>query len=267
MVEYIILEWLGYLVLGAFAGTMAGLLGVGGGLIIVPVLVFIFSWHQFPPELLVHIAVGTSLASIIMTSIASTWAHYRHNAVLWAVFWRLLPGLIVGTFLGAAAADLMRADALRIFFGVFELLVAVQMAINIKPAVHREFPCRLGASVTATGIGMVSAIVGIGGGSLTVPFLLWCNTSMHKAVATSAACGLPIAVAGSLAYVLTGLNEVNLPSGTIGYIYWPAFIGIVLTSMLFAPLGARLAHQLPVNILKKVFAVLLFGLGIRMLMA
>jgi len=260
-----IVELGSYLLLGAFAGTIAGLLGVGGGLIIVPVLVFIFAGHQFPSEVIVHIAVGTSLASIVLTSISSTWAHHKHQAVIWPVFWRLVPGIVLGTFIGAVIADLMNANSLRTFFGVFELLVATQMALNVKPAPHRQLPRVLGTTSAGTGIGAMSAIVGIGGGTLTVPFLVWCNTSMHKAVATSAACGLPIALAGTLAYMITGLNEVNLPTGTIGYLYWPAFMGIIITSMLFAPLGAKMAHRLPVDVLKKVFAVLLAALGIRML--
>jgi len=260
------LEWGSFLLLGAFAGTIAGLLGVGGGLIIVPVLVFIFSGHQFPTEVIVHIAVGTSLASIVMTSISSTWAHHKHAAVLWPVFRRLVPGIVLGTFIGAMIADFMNAKSLSTFFGVFELLVAAQMAMNIKPAAHRQLPNWLGTTTAGTGIGTISAIVGIGGGTLTVPFLVWCNTNMHKAVATSAACGLPIAITGVVAYTLTGLNEANLPAGATGYIYWPAFGGIVLTSMLFAPLGARLAHRLPITVLKKIFAVLLAALGIRMLM-
>ena len=259
------IEWASYLLLGAVAGTVAGLLGVGGGLIIVPVLILLFGQFHFPAELVVHIAVGTSLASIIMTSLSSTWAHHQHAAVLWRVVWRLAPGIVVGAFMGAAIADVMNAGVLRTFFGVFELLVAIQMLLNIKPAPHRQLPGSLGTGLAGSGIGMISAIVGIGGGTLTVPFLVWCNTSMHKAVATSAACGLPIAVAGSLAYVLTGLNEVNLPAATLGYIYLPAFSGIVITSMLFAPVGANLAHRLPVATLKKVFAVLLLILGLRML--
>jgi len=264
--EPIVIEWLSYLLLGAFAGTIAGLLGVGGGLIIVPVLVMIFARHDFLADVIVHTAIGTSLASIVMTSISSTWAHHKHAAVVWPIFWRLVPGIIVGTFIGATIADMMNANTLRTFFGVFELLVAAQMAMNIKPTPHRQLPSALPMTTVATGIGSISAIVGIGGGTLTVPFLVWCNTSMHKAIATSAACGLPIALAGSVAYMLTGMNEAGIPSASIGYIYWPAFIGIVLTSVLFAPLGARLAHRLPVAILKKVFAVLLFVLGVRMLL-
>ena len=202
-----------------------------------------------------------------MTSLSSTWAHHQHKAVIWSIFWRLVPGIIVGTFIGASIADLMDASALRYFFAVFELLVAVQMAMNIKPAPQRQLPTPLATGLVGTGIGTVSAIVGIGGGTLTVPFLVWCNISMRKAVATSAACGLPIALTGTLAYTLTGLNETGLPEGALGYIYWPALIGIVVTSMLFAPIGARLAHRLPVTVLKKVFAGLLMVLGIRMLLS
>lgn len=264
--DAVYIEYLSYLLLGAFAGTVAGLLGVGGGLIIVPVLVFIFSGHNFAPEVIVHIAVGTSLASIVITSISSTRAHHAHGAVLWPVFRKLAPGIVVGTFIGAVIADLMNAVSLRTFFGIFELTVAVQMALNIKPNPHRQLPGWFGTSSTGTGIGIVSAIVGIGGGTMTVPFLVWCNTSMQRAVATSAACGLPIAIAGAIGYTVTGLNETRLPANAIGYVYWPAFLGIIITSMLFAPVGARLAHKLPAAKLKKIFALLLAILGIRMLL-
>jgi uncharacterized membrane protein YfcA len=266
-VEALITEWAAYLVLGAFAGTVAGLLGVGGGLIIVPVLVFIFTGHGFAPENIVHLAIGTSLATIVVTSISSTRAHHMHGAVLWPSFWRLTPGIVLGTFVGAGIADLMNATSLRTFFGVFELMVAVQMALNIKPDPHRQLPGWPGTSTAGTCIGTVSAIVGIGGGTMTVPFLVWCNVSMRKAVATSAACGLPIAIAGASGYILTGWNERALPEWSSGYIYWPAFFGIVFMSSLFAPLGARLAHRLPVASLKKLFALLLCVLGIRMLTA
>ena len=259
-------EWLAYLVLGVFAGTVAGLLGVGGGLIIVPVLVFIFAGHGFAPETIVHLAVGTSLATIIVTSISSARAHHQHGAVLWPVFRQITPGIVIGTLLGAVLADLMNAVSLRTFFGVFELIVAAQMALNIKPDPHRQLPGRFGTSLAGSVIGGISAIVGIGGGTMTVPFLVWCNVVMQKAVATSAAVGLPIAIAGATGFLVTGLNESQLPDYAVGYIYLPALLGIIATSMLFAPLGARLAHRLPVPVLKKVFAILLAVLGIRMLM-
>ena len=255
-----------YLLLGAFAGLVAGLLGVGGGLIIVPVLVFIFTGQGVAEHLIVHLAVGTSLATIVFTSISSVRAHHQHGAVLWQAFWQLTPGIVIGAWLGALFADVLASDQLRRFFGVFELLVAIQMTFNVKPRPHRQLPGRAGMVAAGSVIGAISAIVGIGGGTMTVPFLVWCNVAMRKAVATSSACGLPIAVAGATGFIVTGWNAVELPAYSSGYVYWPAFAGIVIASILSAPLGARLAHRLPAAQLKRIFAVLLYILGLRMLL-
>jgi len=255
-----------YLLLGIVAGVAAGLLGIGGGLIIVPVLVFIFQQQQFSGEVIVHLAVGTSLATIVLTSISSVRSHHRHGAVLWPVFGRLVPGIIVGALLGAAIADEMPTRVLKWVFAVFELTVATQMLLAYRPNPQRGLPGWPGLSLTGTLIGAVSAIVGIGGGTMTVPFLVWCNVAMRKAVATAAACGLPIAVAGAAGFIINGWAEPALPAYSSGYVYWPAFIGIVATSVLFAPLGARLAHRLPAAQLKRIFALLLYALGIRMLL-
>ena len=255
-----------YLVLGAFAGLVAGLLGVGGGLIIVPVLVFIFTGQGMADHLIVHMAVGTSLATIVFTSISSVRAHHQHGAVLWPVFWQLTPGIVIGAWLGALFADALASDQLRRFFGVFELLVAIQMTFNVKPRPHRQLPGRAGMFGAGGVIGAISAIVGIGGGTMTVPFLVWCNVAMRKAVATSSACGLPIAIAGAAGFIVTGWNTIDLPTYSSGYVYWPAFAGIVIASVLFAPVGARLAHRLPAAQLKRIFAILLYILGFRMLL-
>jgi uncharacterized membrane protein YfcA len=255
-----------YLLLGAFAGLVAGLLGVGGGLIIVPVLVFIFTDQGLAEHLIVHLAVGTSLATIVFTSISSVRAHHQHGAVLWPVFWQLTPGIVVGAWLGAAFADVLASDQLRRFFGVFELLVAIQMTFNVKPRPHRQLPNRAGMFGAGGVIGAISAIVGIGGGTMTVPFLVWCNVAMRKAVATSSACGLPIAIAGATGFIVTGWNAIDLPAYSSGYVYWPAFLGIVIASILTAPIGARLAHRLPAAQLKRIFAILLYILGLRMLL-
>lgn len=257
--------WLTYLALGAAAGLVAGLLGVGGGLIIVPVLATQFHAQGFGADKLMHLAVGTSLATIVLTSISSVRAHHRHGAVDWSIFHQLTPGILLGALAGAALADLLASDSLRRIFGVFELAVAAQLAFGRPPAAHRTLPGRLALGSAGTVIGSVSAIVGIGGGTLTVPFLAWCNVPLRRAVATSAACGLPIAVAGATGYVLMGWGEEDLPAGATGYVYWPAFAGIVLASVLAAPLGARLAHRLPVDVLRRVFAVFLVALGIKML--
>lgn len=255
-----------YFVLGGITGVIAGLLGVGGGAVIVPALVWIFHIQDLPDHTIMHVAIGTSLATIIVTSISSVRAHHRHGAVLWPVFRRLTPGIIIGALAGAAVADALPSDALRIIFGLFELIVAAQMGFGAKPPPHRVLPATGGMLAAGSVIGTVSAIVGIGGGALTVPFLTWCNTSIRYAVATSAACGLPIAVAGAAGFVVAGWNETELPPWSIGYIYGPALLGITLVSMLSAPLGAKLAHTLPVDTLKKGFAVFLALIGIKMLL-
>lgn len=255
-----------YLATGAFAGLLAGLLGVGGGLIIVPVLAWLFARQGFEPGLLMHLALGTSLATIIATSIVSAWSHHRHGAVNWPVVMRLSPGIVAGALAGAMLVGRLDSILLQRLFGVFEILVAIQMLASLKPSAHSNLPGTAGMAGSGAVIGFISSIVGIGGGTLTVPFLLWCRVNMRMAVATSAACGLPIAVAGMAGYIYTGSGHAGLPAGSSGYVYWPAFAGIVACSVLLAPLGAMLAHRLPVNLLKKVFALLLCALGGRMLL-
>lgn len=260
--------FLSYIALGVIAGFVAGLLGVGGGLIIVPVLILIFKSNSFTQEVIVHMAIGTSLATIIFTSLSSVYAHhFRHKAVRWDIVKNLTPGIILGAFLGAVIADYISAKILQQFFGFFELLVAFQMALNIKPHATRTLPGQTGILSAGTGIGMLSSIVGIGGGTLTVPFLVWCNVKIQHAVATSSACGLPIAVAGCVGFILTGWNEPALPEHSLGYVYWPAFLAIVISSTLFAPFGAWVAHRISASKLKRFFSLVLFILGIRMLLA
>ena len=259
-------SFISYIGLGFVAGFVAGLLGVGGGLIIVPVLILIFQSNNFNHDIIVHMAIGTSLATIIFTSLSSIYAHhFRHKAVLWDVVMQLTPGIIVGALLGAILADFISAKNLQQFFGFFELAVAAQMAFNIKASAARTLPGYKGIFSTGSGIGFISSIVGIGGGTLTVPFLTWCNVKMQYAVATSSACGLPIAVAGCIGFVLMGWNETTLPAYSLGYIYWPAFFSIVLSSMLIAPVGAWFAHRLSAAKLKRFFSIVLFSLGIKML--
>lgn len=255
-----------YLLAGAFVGVLAGLFGVGGGLVIVPLLVFIFQGKGIAPEFIIHLAIGTSLATIMVTSLSSVRAHHQHGAVLWLVFRKLTPGIVAGTLLGSYIVDQLPNTTLRIIFGVFELLVAAQMGFGIKASPHRQLPGWAGMSIVGIIIGKVSAIIGIGGGTLSVPFLVWCNVGMRQAVATSAACGLPIAVAGTVGFIITGWNAAQLPAWSTGYIYWPAFAGIAAASVLFAPLGAKLAHTLPADKLKRYFAIFLAFLGLRMLL-
>ncbi|CAK0774472.1 putative membrane transporter protein [Gammaproteobacteria bacterium] len=258
---------LAYATLGAFAGVLAGLLGVGGGLVIVPVLVFLFQGQGIDPTVVVHLAIGTSLATIVVTSLSSIRAHHRRGAVLWPVVYELTPGIVVGTWLGAEVVHLLPTVALKIIFGLFELAVAAKIGFGLRPSPHRRLPGRVGMSGTGSLIGFISGIIGIGGGTLTVPFLVWCNTPIRNAVATSAACGMPIAVAGSLGFVATGWSVAVLPLYSTGYVYWPALVGVTATSMLTAPLGAWLAHTLPTTLLNRFFALFLFVLGVRMLLS
>lgn len=259
------MEFLLYLLLGAAAGVLAGLFGVGGGLVIVPVLVWVFAGVGIDGAVGMHLAIGTSLATIVFTSIASVRAHHRRGAVLWPAFARLAPGIVVGAWFGAAIAGALPSAALRQVFGIFELTVAAQMALDLRPAPHRSLPGPFGMAMAGAVIGTVSAIVGIGGGTLTVPFLAWCNVAMKRAVATSAAAGLPIALAGATGFLVAGWGEPALPAGSSGYLYWPALAGVVAASMWVAPFGARLAHSLPGPLLKRIFAGFLALLGAAML--
>lgn len=256
-----------YLLVGAFAGLIAGLFGVGGGLIIVPVLVYLFTRQGMDPAILVHLAVGTSLATIVFTSISSVRAHHKRGAVRWDLFWQLTPGIVVGALLGAVVADWMPSLVLRRFFALFEWFVAVQLLLNTRTNPHRDVPGRIGLFAAGNIIGTVSSIVGIGGGTLTVPFLVWCNVAMKKAVATSSACGLPIAIAGAVGFVLLGRSSTSGQEWSFGYLYLPALFGIVASSVVFAPVGARLAHSLPADKLKRLFGLFLLALGSYMFLS
>ena len=258
--------WLLYLALGAFAGVLAGLLGVGGGLVIVPMLTFIFTSRQMPAEHILHLALGTSLASIMFTSISSLRAHHLRGAVEWPVVRRITPGIMAGTFCGSWVAAQLSTAFLKGFFVAFLYYVALQMLLNIRPHPHRQLPGRAAMFAAGGVIGGISSLVGIGGGSMSVPFLVWCNVAMHNAIGTSAAIGFPIALAGAAGYVFNGM-AVQLPPQTFGFIYLPALLGVSAASMLTAPLGARLAHTLPVSGLKKVFALLLIVMGTKMLLS
>lgn len=253
------------LLLGGAAGFLAGLLGIGGGMIMVPVFAWVLPASGVPANLIMQVAVATSLSVIALTSISSALAHHRREAVLWPAFRLLVPGLILGAWMGAALADVTPSLWLQRIVGVSALLVAAKMLLNLKPAAHRELPGAAGLISAGTVIGALSSLIGIGGGSLTVPYMNWCNVAMQRAVGTAAACGIPIAWAGAAGFVWAGLDEAGLPAGTLGYVYWPAFLATASASIFSAPLGARAAHALPAASLKKVFAVLLVLIGIQML--
>jgi uncharacterized protein len=262
-----ITAWLLYIATGAFAGVLAGLLGVGGGLVIVPMLNFVFHVIELPPDYIQHLALGTSLASIMFTSVSSLRAHHQRGAVVWAIVKAITPGILIGTFLGSKVAAMLSTKFLSGFFVVFLYYVAAQMILNIKPKATRQVPGTAGMFAAGSLIGGVSSLVGIGGGTMSVPFMTWCNVALHTCIGTSAAIGFPIAVAGTAGYIVNGLSASlpGLDAGYLGFIYLPALAGVAAASILTAPLGAKLAHSLPVGKLKKIFACLLIIMGTKML--
>lgn len=253
-----------YAALGAVAGVLAGMLGIGGGLVIVPMLVFAFGWQHFPDPVIMHLALGTSMASIVFTSVSSFWAHHQRGAVHWLVVRRIVMGILVGTFLGSCLAARMSTGFLKGFFVLFLYYVGTQMVLNRKPKPGRQIPGLPGMFGVGSVIGAFSSLVGIGGGTLSVPFMIWCNLPMHTAIGTSAAIGFPIAIAGTIGYIYNGMHVAGLPQYSWGFVSLPALAGLVVASVMTAPLGVRLAHSLPVERLKRVFALVLFVVATRM---
>ncbi|HEX9173697.1 MAG TPA: sulfite exporter TauE/SafE family protein [Telluria sp.] len=256
---------LALLLMGTIGGFAAGLLGIGGGMILVPFITMIFTAKGFPSELVVHMAIATSLATILFTSMSSVRAHHAHGAVLWRVVKLLTPGIVVGSWIGPWIGKQMNASMMALVFGLFVAFSATQMLLNKKPAAVRDLPGAPGMFGAGGGIGVISGLVGAGGGFISIPFMTWCNVPIHRAVATSAALGFPIALIGTLSNIFFGWHEAGLPQYSLGYIYLPALVLIAAASMTMAPLGARTAHRLPVHKLKRIFAVILYALSAYML--
>lgn len=258
-----------FLLTGAAAGVLAGLFGVGGGLIMVPALAWILPQQGFNESVVMQVAIGTSLAVIAITSVSSTLAHHRRGGVLWPVLVRFAPGLMIGAIAGAFIADLLTGNTLKKIVGGGALLISVQMLLNLTPATPRVkmIPASIELATVGGLIGLLSSLIGIGGGSLTVPYLSLRGINMREAVGTAAACGIPIAWAGAAGFMLAGHDATALPGWTIGYISLTAFLSIAVASTATAPLGARLAHHLPPLILKRLFALLLTLIGLKMLLA
>jgi uncharacterized membrane protein YfcA len=257
--------WWAYLAIGLVVGFLAGLLGIGGGMVMVPMLVFVFTAKGFPVGHMMHLALATALATIAFTSLSSVRAHHRHGGVDWAVARTMAPGILAGSLAAALAAGFIPTRPLAIFFTGFMFYAAAQMFVEIKPRAGRQLPGRAGLFAAGAGIGAISSVLAAGGAFLSIPFLAWCNLPLKRAIGTAAANGFPIAVAGTAGYVLQGSRVPDLPQWSLGYVYLPALLLIVAASMPMAPFGARLAHRLPVKRLRVVFALMLFALGLRML--
>src|SRR5579859_959931 len=259
------LWWIVYLLMGLFVGFFAGMLGIGGGLILVTLMVYLFTLQAFPADRLLHLALGTSISSIVFTSISSLRAHHKHGAVRWDILRVAVPGLVVGTLLGTVVADQLKSKYLTIFFVVFVYYSAVRMFANVKPKPTRQLPGKAGMTAASVVVGMISSLVGVGGGVMTIPLMRHCNVPMRQAIGTSAALGLPIAIAGTVGFIATGLGKDHLPAFSIGYVYLPALAGIVIGTFITVPWGAKMTHRMPTSTLTKIFAIILFILATRML--
>lgn len=253
-----------FLACGAVAGVLAGLLGVGGGIVLVPMLTFILPVTGVAAQHVQQMALATSLASIVITSISSARAHSARGAVRWEIVRGITPGILVGTFGGGLLATRLPTLFLKVFFLCFLLCVAAQMLSNYRPPAGRDLPGKAGMAGVGGFIGLVSSFVGIGGGTLSVPFMSFCNVPLHHAVGTSAAIGFPIAVAGALGYIAGGWGRPDLPAMSLGFVHLWALLGIAVASFCTAPLGVRLSHALPADRLKKGFACFLVVVALRM---
>lgn len=257
-----------FLLLGAVVGFAAGLLGIGGGGLMVPVLTALFLWQGMATDQVVHLALGTSMASIVVTSAASLRAHHARKGVIWPVVGRMGPGAMLGAFAITFVVAELGSLFLALFFSAFMAFVAVQILRNRPPSPGRTLWGRGGLFAAGTGIGGISALVSIGGGSLTVPFLLWQNIDIRRAIGTSAALGMPLSLAGTAGFILAGASSDAAPvAGAMGYVFLPAVVMISLASIGTAPLGAAAAHALPGLAVKRVFAVLQIALSIQMLLS
>lgn len=248
-----------YLICGSIAGFLSGLIGIGGGLVVVPLLNMIFRLQDtIPPELIMHLAIGTSLSSILFTAFSSTYSHAKKGGVLWRYVAGLAPAIIGGTLSASWLAARMSTSGLRLFFVIFLLCIATQMLFDFYPLPRKSIPGRSILAAAGFTIGTVSSLVGLGGGSMSVPFLRWCGVSLRQAVGTSAAISWPLAFAGNAGFITIGWGDPMLPHGCLGYVSLPATFSIACSSVVLAPLGARLAHSLPISVLRRFFAAFLY---------
>lgn len=254
-----------YLLAGALAGVLAGLLGVGGGIVIVPVLIMVFEAQGFASEFLTHMAIASSLACIVFTSASSVWSHHRKGAVHWPLLRPLAAGIILGAVLGVFSVLQIDGELLKRLIGAFAILLALKMMYKAGARTDRPLPGLAVLLPAGVFMGWLSTIFGIGGGTVSVPFLSRYRLSMAQVVATAAACGMPIAITGALTNIVLGAGQEGRPEWSLGYVYVPAVLGICIASVYFAKVGAHLAHKLPAQVLKQAFAALLLVVGLKFL--
>lgn len=256
-----------FILVGIAVGFLAGLFGIGGGMIIVPALVYLLPNSGVPSTEIMHVAAGTSLASIILTLTGAVLTHLKHKTIQWPIFFKLVPSIIIGSILGAYATSQLPTHFLKILFGIFMFLMAIHMTIaQTKEQQNNYLPSLKTYSVAGFMIGFLSALLGIGGAAISVPILLRFNLTIHKATATSLACALLPCIIGTIVFILTGLHIANLPKGSMGFVYLPAAVGIAVCAYIFIPLGVKLAQNLSHIALKRGFAIYLILVGIDMLL-
>lgn len=255
-----------YLLAGCFAGLVAGLLGVGGGVIIVPVLILVFEAQGFSAALLTHMAIATSLATIVFTSASSIYQHHCLGGVRWDVLKSMLPGIVVGAIAGVLLVIQLDGELVKKLIGIFAIVVALRMLFKASTQGQRPLPSAGTFTLAGMSVGAASSMFGIGGGTFTVPFLSRYQLTMRQVVGSAAACGMPIALVGAATNVLAGQNIAERPEWSLGFVYLPALFGVAAASMIFARLGARLAHRLPSAQLKRIFALCLLVVGARFLL-
>jgi len=254
-----------YVGIGLVVGFFAGMLGVGGGAIMVPMMTYAFARQGVPGDLVLHVALGTGMATIIFTSLSSLRAHHSHGAVDWRVVRGMAPGLFAGGFAGSWLARYIPTFPLAIIFALFIAYAATQMLINWKPRPGARLPGTFGLSLAGFFICGFSALVAVGGASITIPFLMFCAVPFHTALGTAATVGLPIALASTLGYIVNGWNVEGVPPPHLGYLYIPALIAIAAASVVMAPVGARLAHRVSAKVLRRVFAIVMYAMVLKML--
>ncbi|CAC5342327.1 sulfite exporter TauE/SafE family protein [Planktothrix agardhii] len=261
-----ILPWVLLAILGLAAGTTAGLLGIGGGMLVVPGLFYIFNLMDFPPDFVMHSAIATSMSIMTFTATASIVAHHSKGDVQWGVFWKIIPGILLGVLLGALLDHTLSSALLKIIFGLFLLLISVKLLLDFKPQVQSESLPRLAIiNAVGLGIGFKSGLLGVGGGAISVPFLIYCGLPMYEVVGTSSSFSLPISILGTLAFLLSSHGDSFLP-GFIGYIYWPALLLIAPFTILGAFLGTSLSHLISGEKLRMAFALFLLFISLNMLL-
>ena len=247
---------------GAVSGVLAGMLGIGGGMILVPFMIIVFNHQQFDQGIIVHMAIATGMATILFTSLSAIRAHHKHGTIDWKLVIALTPGVIAGGLIGGSELfDAFPTSWLSLFFAIFIVYTSIQMFINKKTKPGRQLPGKLGLFSFGAFTGALSSLLGAGGAFVTVPFMIWCNVTPHAAMASASGLGFPIAVAATIGYVLGSWNHPGLPSGSLGFIYLPAVACIVATSIFTAPLGARMARSMNTANLKRVFGGMLFFLA------